>query len=183
MSNAPGRVVVVEVSCFLLSSTFFLLVLILQWGLEGSDAEICHLSHSLTHTFSLTHVALVCDHVNVHKQGLYALDERIRELADVTVAIGGGVHLDLVKRIFRDTVSFKANKKDGLLRITDFVFPMYKAYIEPDMKMAHIRIRSRYNPINNINDPIYVCRVCRVVELCLSMVSLPLGAASSPLSC
>ena len=75
------------------------------------------------------------------------------------MAIGGGVHLDLVKRIFRDTVSFNSNKRDGLLRITDFVFPMYKAYIEPDMKMAHIRIRSKYNPINNINDPIYVCRV------------------------
>ena len=33
-----------------------------------------------------------------------------------------------------------------LLQISDTVYPMYKAFIEPDLKTAHLRIYNTFNP-------------------------------------
>lgn len=91
-------------------------------------------------------------------EGSYALNPAIRPLLDITVAITGGVHLDLVKRIMRDMHSVSKKQKDALLRVTNVMFPMYKAFIEPDLQSAKIRIHSTYNPMAAMVDPIYSCK-------------------------
>lgn len=44
-------------------------------------------------------------------EGLYALAPQILPLLDVTIAINGGVHLDLIKRITRDIQVSKSTTK------------------------------------------------------------------------
>jgi len=91
-------------------------------------------------------------------EGMYALNVMLRPLLDVTIAINGGVHLDLIKRIVRDIVEARSQSRDTLFQVTSIVFPMFKAYIEPDLEQAKIRISSSYNPMNNLVEPIYVCK-------------------------
>jgi len=90
--------------------------------------------------------------------GSYALNLALRSIHDVTIAINGGVHLDLIKRIVRDIVEARTNSKDTLFQVTSVVFPMFKAFIEPDLEEAKIKINSTYNPMNNLLEPIYVCK-------------------------
>lgn len=89
-------------------------------------------------------------------EGSYALNVMLRPLLDVTIAINGGVHLDLIKRIVRDITETKS--KDTLVQVTSLVFPMFKAYIEPDLEQAKIRISSAYNPMLSLVEPTYVCK-------------------------
>lgn len=43
--------------------------------------------------------------------------------------------------------------------MSNVLFPVYKAFIEPDMANAKLRIHSTYNPIAALTDPTYVCKV------------------------
>jgi uridine kinase len=86
--------------------------------------------------------------------GMYALNRNIRPLLDVTISLSGGVHLDLLNRVMREVTP----KKNTIEKITQIVFPMYKAFIEPDTRAAKIRITGSYNPMTTIADPLYVCR-------------------------
>lgn len=36
---------------------------------------------------------------------------------------------------------------------------MYKAYIEPDLETAHIRITNNFNPFNGFQCPTYILKV------------------------
>lgn len=90
--------------------------------------------------------------------GSYALNVALRPVQDVTIAINGGVHLDLIKRIVRDIVEAKVTSKDTLFQVTSTLFPMFKAFIEPDLEQALIKINSTYNPMNNLLEPTYVCK-------------------------
>ncbi|EFA78307.1 adenylate cyclase domain-containing protein [Heterostelium album PN500] len=91
-------------------------------------------------------------------EGSYALSAKIRPLLDISIAITGGVHLDLIKRIMRDIVIAKSSTKDVLLQITNVVFPMFKAFVEPDLDQAKIKIHSSYNPMSQVVEPTYVCK-------------------------
>jgi len=86
--------------------------------------------------------------------GLYALHKNIRSMLDLTISVSGGVHLDLLNRVMREITP----KRNTIEKITSIVFPMYKAFIEQDMRSAKIRITGNYNPMNTIADPLYVCR-------------------------
>jgi len=90
--------------------------------------------------------------------GSYALNAALRPVLDVTIAINGGVHLDLIKRIVRDIVEAKVTSKDTLFQVTSTLFPMFKAFIEPDLEQAMIKINSTYNPMANLLEPTYVCK-------------------------
>jgi hypothetical protein len=76
--------------------------------------------------------------------GIYALQPSVRQYVDLSVAISGGAHFDLIKRIMKDT------HMDSKARVSDAVFPMYKEYMEPDMETAHIRVRSHHNPFSGV---------------------------------
>lgn len=49
--------------------------------------------------------------------------------------------------------------QDVLLHVTQVMFPMYKAFTEPDIASAKVRIHSTYNPMVNMADPIFSCKV------------------------
>ncbi len=107
-------------------------------------------------------------------EGSYALNHFLRPIHDVTIAINGGVHLDLLKRIVRDTVEARVDSKETLFQgwvclslyyfsitytfsaVSSIVFPMFKAFIEPDLEAAKIRINSTYNPMKNLLEPTYL---------------------------
>jgi hypothetical protein len=36
---------------------------------------------------------------------------------------------------------------------------MYKAFIEPDLKTAHIKIRNKFNPFTGFQNPMYILKV------------------------
>jgi uridine kinase len=91
-------------------------------------------------------------------EGIYALHERVRGLADLAISVSGGVHFDLVKRIFRDIQRTGQEPREVIQQITETVYPMYKAFIEPDLEKAHIRIVNSFNPFSGLLNPIYTLK-------------------------
>ena len=100
-------------------------------------------------------------HVEVPKsrvvviEGIYALSQRVRSLLDLRVAITGGVHFDLIKRVLRDTTRAAQAPEESIHQISETVYPMYKAYIEPDLKEAHLKIVNTFNPFSGFQNPTY----------------------------
>ena len=50
------------------------------------------------------------------------------------------------------------------MQISDTVYPMYKAYIEPDLKTAHLKIYNTFNPFSGFMDPTYILKSARKVS-------------------
>lgn len=121
-------------------------------------------------------------------EGIYALSEKLRPLLDLRVSVTGGVHFDLVKRVLRDiqragqapeeiihqiseTVYFAYCQLNILtiiwgpsflkfhLRSFLQVYPMYKAFIEPDLQTAQIKIINKFNPFTGFQCPTYILKV------------------------
>jgi hypothetical protein len=38
------------------------------------------------------------------------------------------------------------------------VYPMYKAFIEPDLETAHIKIINKFNPFSGFQNPMYILK-------------------------
>lgn len=94
-------------------------------------------------------------------EGVYALNAVVRTMSDLCVSISGGVHYDLVKRIKRDCIisqAGEANKADEvaggqlLQNISETVFPFFKAFVEPDLQLAHVRVTNSHNPFSGFLD-------------------------------
>jgi len=96
-------------------------------------------------------------------EGIYALHERVRHLVDLAISVSGGVHFDLIKRIFRDIQRTGQEPREVIQQITETVFPMYKAFIEPDLEKAHIRIVNGFNPFSGLLNPIYTLKSAAVI--------------------
>lgn len=96
-------------------------------------------------------------------EGVHALHASIRGALDVAVSVTGGVHLDLLRRIIRDTQRFAGSirQADLVERVAGVVFPSFKAYVEPSLATADIAIVSSFNPLINLQDPLFVCKVRR----------------------
>jgi uridine kinase len=54
-------------------------------------------------------------------EGIYALHERIRPFLDLKIAISGGVHADLVSRVFRDIQRTGQQMQEIMQQITETV--------------------------------------------------------------
>ena len=91
-------------------------------------------------------------------EGIYALNEKIRKLLDLRISITGGVHFDLVKRIIRDIERSGQAPEHIVQQISETVYPMYKAFIEPDLETAHIRITNNFNPFSGLLQPMYILK-------------------------
>ena len=50
------------------------------------------------------------------------------------------------------------------MQISDTVYPMYKAFIEPDLKTAHLKIYNTFNPFSGFMDPTYILKSDRKVS-------------------
>lgn len=80
-------------------------------------------------------------------EGIYALKDNLRGLYDVTCSVFSDSHLSLVRRITRD-VSRTGNDEDWVLnQVARTVMPMYKMFIEPDLKTADVKINNSFNPL------------------------------------
>ncbi|CAN1265623.1 Inorganic pyrophosphatase TTM1 [Linum perenne] len=92
-------------------------------------------------------------------EGIYALSEKLRPLLDLRVSITGGVHFDLVKRVLRDIQRAGQEPEEIIHQISETVYPMYKAFIEPDLQTAHIKIINKFNPFTGFQSPTYILKV------------------------
>lgn len=95
-------------------------------------------------------------------EGIYALSEKLRPLLDLRVSVTGGVHFDLVKRVLRDIDRSGQAPSEIIHQITETVYPMYKAYIEPDLETAHIKIINKFNPFSGFQTPTYILKSTRI---------------------
>ncbi|CAI5984727.1 unnamed protein product [Closterium sp. NIES-64] len=89
---------------------------------------------------------------NVDRRGGGAL------LLDLRVTITGGVHFDLVKRVLRDIDRSGQAPESIIQQISETVYPMYKAFIEPELKTAHIRMVNNFNPFSGFQDATYLLK-------------------------
>ncbi|XP_009620080.1 uridine-cytidine kinase C-like isoform X1 [Nicotiana tabacum] len=98
-------------------------------------------------------------------EGIYALSEKLRPLLDLRVSVTGGVHFDLVKRVLRDIQRARQEPSEIIHQISETVYPMYKAFIEPDLKTAHIKIINKFNPFTGFQSPTYILKSSRNVNV------------------
>ncbi|KAI9089320.1 hypothetical protein K1719_029599 [Acacia pycnantha] len=91
-------------------------------------------------------------------EGIYALSEKLRPLLDLRVSVTSGVHLDLVKRVIRDIQRAGQEPEETIHQISETVYPMYKAFIEPDLQTAHIKIVDKFNPFTGFQSPTYILK-------------------------
>ncbi|KAG2667200.1 hypothetical protein I3760_15G101100 [Carya illinoinensis] len=98
-------------------------------------------------------------------EGIFALSERLRPMLDLRVSVTGGVHFDLVKRVLRDIQRAGQEPEAIIHQISETVYPMYKAFIEPDLQTAHIRIINKFNPFSGFQNPTYILKSTRAVTV------------------
>ncbi|KAJ4789407.1 Uridine kinase [Rhynchospora pubera] len=91
-------------------------------------------------------------------EGIYAVSEKLRPLLDLRVSVTGGVHFDLVKRVLRDIQRAGQEPEEIIQQISETVYPMYKAFIEPDLQTAHIKIVNKFNPFSGFQNPTYILK-------------------------
>ncbi|PKA49304.1 Uridine kinase-like protein 3 [Apostasia shenzhenica] len=98
-------------------------------------------------------------------EGIYALSERLRPVLDLRVSVTGGVHFDLVKRVLRDIQRAGQEPEEIIHQISETVYPMYKAFIEPDLQTAHIKIINKFNPFSGFQNPTYILKSPRTLSV------------------
>ncbi|KAK4765720.1 hypothetical protein SAY86_026810 [Trapa natans] len=98
-------------------------------------------------------------------EGIYALSEKLRPLLDLRISVNGGVHFDLVKRVLRDIQRAGQEPEEIIHQISETVYPMYKAFIEPDLQTAHIKIVNKFNPFSGFQSPTYILKSGRNVTV------------------
>uniref|UniRef100_A0A0D9VK18 CYTH domain-containing protein n=1 Tax=Leersia perrieri TaxID=77586 RepID=A0A0D9VK18_9ORYZ len=96
-------------------------------------------------------------------EGIYALSEKLRSVLDLRVSVTGGVHFDLVKRVLRDIQRAGQEPEEIIHQISETVYPMYKAFIEPDLQTAHIKIINKFNPFTGFQNPMYILKSPRII--------------------
>ncbi|TYG36994.1 hypothetical protein ES288_D13G107400v1 [Gossypium darwinii] len=106
-------------------------------------------------------------------EGIYALSEKLRPMLDLRVSVTGGVHFDLVKRVLRDIQRAGQEPEEIIHQISETVYPMYKAFIEPDLQTAQIKIINKFNPFTGFQSPTYILKSARelTVEQIKSAIS------------
>ncbi|XP_047341980.1 inorganic pyrophosphatase TTM2-like [Impatiens glandulifera] len=98
-------------------------------------------------------------------EGIYALSEKLQPLLDLRVSVTGGVHFDLVKRVLRDIQRAGQEPQEIIHQISETVYPMYKAFIEPDLQTAHIKIINKFNPFSGFQSPTYILKSTKKVTI------------------
>ncbi|XP_050374006.1 inorganic pyrophosphatase TTM2 [Argentina anserina] len=98
-------------------------------------------------------------------EGIYALSEKLRPLLDLRVSVTGGVHFDLVKRVLRDIQRAGQQPEEIIHQISETVYPMYKAFIEPDLQTAHIKIVNKFNPFTGFQSPTYILKSAKPLSV------------------
>ena len=88
-------------------------------------------------------------------EGIYALNEKLRPMMDLKWR--HGQRADLVKRVLRD-INHRGQALSIIHQISETVYPMYKAFIEPDLRTAHLKVVNSFNPFAGFQDPTYILK-------------------------
>ncbi len=99
------------------------------------------------------------------------------------MSIEGGVHFDLVKRVLRDIDRSGQAPEEIIQQISDTVYPMYKAFIEPDLKTAHLKIYNTFNPFSGFMNPTYILKSARSVSKAAIKAVLQVCHCHCPVAC
>ncbi|XP_072960412.1 inorganic pyrophosphatase TTM2-like isoform X2 [Typha angustifolia] len=129
---------------------------------EGHSVEVPIYDYKLSQRTGYRTVEVPSSRI-VIIEGIYALSERLRPLLDLRVSVTGGVHFDLVKRVLRDIQRAGQEPEEIIHQISETVYPMYKAFIEPDLQTAHIKITNKFNPFSGFQNPTYILKSPRLV--------------------
>eukprot|EP00216_Chloropicon_sp_CCMP2111_P006349 CAMPEP_0198235596 /NCGR_PEP_ID=MMETSP1446-20131203/1485_1 /TAXON_ID=1461542 ORGANISM="Unidentified sp, Strain CCMP2111" /NCGR_SAMPLE_ID=MMETSP1446 /ASSEMBLY_ACC=CAM_ASM_001112 /LENGTH=990 /DNA_ID=CAMNT_0043916867 /DNA_START=184 /DNA_END=3156 /DNA_ORIENTATION=- len=89
-------------------------------------------------------------------EGVYALQKKVRPFLDFRIAVVGGVHFNLVKRVHRDAEL--SGRSYSQTEILDTIFPLFRQHIEPGLRHAHLRIRNHFDPLTSLLTPQYVLK-------------------------
>jgi CxxC motif-containing protein len=74
------------------------------------------------------------------------------------VAAGG-------KQVMRDIQRSGQAAGEVIQQVSDTVFPMYKAFIEPCLRSAHIRVINNFNPFAGFKEPVQILKTDEVVSV------------------
>lgn len=79
-------------------------------------------------------------------EGLFALDEKLKEEGDVRVFVDIGTHGRIIRRLLRDIQRTGQKPVDILKYFSQVVEPMHEKYIENTKKNADLIINNEYSP-------------------------------------
>ncbi len=79
-------------------------------------------------------------------EGLFALDEKLKNEGDIKVFVDTGIHGRLIRRLLRDIQRTNQKPADILRYFSQVVEPMHKKYIENTKKNADLIINNEYSP-------------------------------------
>jgi uridine kinase/adenylate cyclase class IV len=94
-------------------------------------------------------------------EGLFALHQDFSQYLDMRISVVGGVHYNLVKRVYRDLKKSKTNQNSESLNensVLETIFSSYKEYIEPHLKGAHIMIKNDFDHLASLREPLYILK-------------------------
>jgi predicted adenylyl cyclase CyaB len=79
-------------------------------------------------------------------EGLFALDERLKDLGDVKVFVDVSMHGRLIRKLMRDIQRTGRRPIDILKYFSKVVNPMHEKYVESTKMNADLIIENEYNP-------------------------------------
>lgn len=70
-----------------------------------------------------------------------------------------------------------------MLRVACRVYPMYKTFIEPDLKTAHLRIFNSFNPFSGLMNATYILKSAHPVtkQLIKAVLKVPVHLCTASL--
>ena len=71
----------------------------------------------------------------------------------------------------------------GILQISDKVYPLCKAFIEPDLKVAQLRIYNTFNPFPGFTNATYILKSSKQVSASAICELLPVTLGATVLDC
>ena len=90
-------------------------------------------------------------------EGTFALHEEISKYLDMRLSVVGGVHLNLVKRVYRDLKHFASPELNENL-VLQTIFPSFKDHVEPHLKGAHIMVKNGFDHLASLREPLYILK-------------------------
>ncbi|KAH6559538.1 hypothetical protein KP509_1Z004100 [Ceratopteris richardii] len=85
-------------------------------------------------------------------EGTYALNEKLRPCLDLKVAVVGGVHYNLLSKVYRDI-----GETTPIDQLIDGIFPSFRQHIEPDLQHAQISISNSFK--SSLREPFYILKM------------------------
>ena len=68
-------------------------------------------------------------------------------------------------QVMRDIQRSGQAAGEVIQQVSDTVFPMYKAFIEPCLNRAHIRVTNNFNPFAGFKEPVQILKTQEAVDV------------------